>query len=274
MIITISHIIIISFKPYYSRKINSYSNKKAEMDSFNQIYRLLLLIIISVDTLFAGPPFNTDDPVPVDLHHWEFYAASQYQFEKYNDEATLPHFEVNYGAVPDIQLHLLAGMGYVKEDNNHQYGFMTAELGFKYRFVNINNDFQVGIFPLVELPTTTGISLLGNDHLQTFLPVWIQKSWGKFTTYGGTGYWINPGENNINSVFAGWQGQYDFSETISLGGEIYYESADTKDGSYNVAFKVGGFINLNEINHILFSIGPSLRHSNDISGYLGYQLTI
>jgi hypothetical protein len=242
---------------------------------FKKIYILLFSIIIIINSAFAGPPFNTDDPEPVDFLHWEFYIASSYQFGKYNDNATLPHFEVNYGAVPDVQLHILAGMGYAKENTDHQYGFMTAEVGFKYRFINSEaNNFQVGIFPLLEIPTTSKESIVGNDHLQAFLPLWIQKSWGKFTTYGGAGYWINPGENNKNSVFVGWEAQYDFSQTLTLGGELYYESPDTKDGSNDVAFKVGGFINLNEENHILFSIGQSLKNSDQVSGYLGYQLTI
>jgi hypothetical protein len=235
---------------------------------------IIIFMTLMVSSAFAGPPFITDDPVPVPLHHWEFYTASSFQFENHNEDATLPHFEVNYGAVPNVQIHILAGMGYVKENSKHQYGYKTTELGVKYRFVNTDNDFQVGIFPLVELPTTSGESLVGSDHMQTFLPVWIQKSWGKFTTYGGAGYWINPGNNNKNSAFVGWQGQYDFSETISLGGELYYESPDTKDASYNVAFKVGGFLNFNKENHLLFSIGPGLTNKNDISGYLGYQLTI
>jgi len=239
-----------------------------------KIYIRIIFMTLMVSSVFAGPPFDTDDPVPVDLHHWEFYVASAYQFENHNEDATLPHFEVNYGAVPNVQLHVLAGMGYVKENSVHQYGYMTTELGFKYRFINTDNDFQVGIFPLVELPTSAEKTLVGNDHMQTFLPVWIQKSWGKFTTYGGAGYRINPGRNNKNSAFVGWQGQYDFSDSVSLGGELYYESPNTKNASYNVAFKVGGFINLNSENHILFSIGPSLSNNNDISGYLGYQLTI
>ncbi|MBU6296994.1 MAG: hypothetical protein KGJ79_03460 [Alphaproteobacteria bacterium] len=29
-----------------------------------------------VPPAFAGPPFITDDPEPVDLHHWEVYAFS------------------------------------------------------------------------------------------------------------------------------------------------------------------------------------------------------
>lgn len=234
-----------------------------------------LFILIITSSIYAGPPFTTDDPVPVDFLHWEFYLASSYQFGKYDDNATLPHFEVNYGAVHDVQLHLLIGPGYAKVDGNHQYGFMTAEVGLKYRFINDEeNDFQVGIFPILELPTTSKESIIGNNHLQTFLPLWIQKSWGKFTTYGGAGYWINPGENNKNSVFVGWQAQYDFNKTLSLGGEVYYESPDTKDSSSDVSFKVGGFINLNDENHILFSIGHSLKNNDVVSGYIGYQITI
>lgn len=206
--------------------------------------------MLAASASFAGPPFNTDDPVPVDFMHWEIYVASSYQFGKYDDNATLPHFEVNYGAVQDVQLHVLTGPGYAKSDGEHQYGFMTAEIGAKYRFYDDEADnFQVGIFPILELPTTSRESIVGSDHLQTFLPVWLQKSWGKFTTYGGAGYWINSGQNSRNSVFTGWQAQYDFTEMFSLGGEIYYESPDTNDGESDASFKVGGIVNLNEENH-------------------------
>jgi hypothetical protein len=35
---------------------------------------LFLLLMLAASTLWAqGPPFQTDDPVPVDLHHYEFY---------------------------------------------------------------------------------------------------------------------------------------------------------------------------------------------------------
>jgi Putative MetA-pathway of phenol degradation len=234
-----------------------------------------VLLIITGSTAFAGPPFNTDDPEPVDFLHWEFYLASSFELGNHYDDATLPHFEVNYGAIRNVQFHLIAGMSYVKEDSEHKYSFSTVELGFKYRFINDEkNDFQVGIFPVMEIPTTSKESLVGNRNLQTFFPLWIQKTWGKFTTYGGAGYWINPGNNNKNFIFAGWLAQYDFNEVLTLGGEIYYQSPDSQDGQSDVAFKMGGIINVNDENHILVSIGHSFRNTDVVSGYLGYQLTI
>lgn len=206
--------------------------------------------------------------------HWEFYTASSMHFEKYDVDATLPHFELNYGLVPNVQVHLVAPLGYVKTESGRHYGYMDTELGLKYRFINKDNGLQIGVFPLVELPTGDKEKQLGNGKLQVFLPVWIQKSWGKFTTYGGAGFWYNPGQENKNWVFAGWECQYEFSEMVSLGAEADYHTADTKDGSADVGFNVGGYINFSAQNHILFAVGHSMKVENVITGYVGYQLTI
>jgi hypothetical protein len=60
----------------------------------------------------AGPPFRTDDPEPVEYQHWEIYLASQGSFGD-GSEMTAPHVEINYGILPDVQLHLLAPLEYV-----------------------------------------------------------------------------------------------------------------------------------------------------------------
>jgi hypothetical protein len=46
---------------------------------------------------------------------------------------------------------------------------------------------------------------IGQGSVQAFPPIWLRKSWGKFTTYGGGGFWYNPGAQSRNWVFAGWQ---------------------------------------------------------------------
>jgi len=223
---------------------------------------------------FAGPPFLTDDPQPVALFHWEFYVSSNMQFLKNDVEATLPHFEINYGLVSNLQVHLLAPIGYVKTNEGKSYGYMDTELGVKYRFININDDFMVGIFPLLELPTGNKSAQLGNGKTHVYLPVWIQKSWGRFTTYGGAGYWFNPGKDNKNYSFFGWEGQYDFSKVLTFGSEIYFQTSDAIGAHSTPGFNFGGYINVDENNHILFSIGHSLDNSHTTTAYAGYQLTI
>jgi hypothetical protein len=233
-----------------------------------------IFILIIPTFLIAGPPFLTDDPQPVDFMHWEFYISSQSQFSDNNVDATLPHFEINYGFIPDVQVHLIVPMQYTKRESSIEYSYVSTEVGVKYRFINLDNGIQAGVFPIAEVPTGKKVTLVGENNLKFFLPLWLQISAGKFTSYGGAGYWINPGTGNKNWVYTGWQGQYDFSETITLGGELFYHTSDSNDSEGGAGFNVGGYINIDEHNHILFSVGHNLTGTNTTTGYVGYQLTI
>ena len=50
---------------------------------------------------FAGPPFKTDDPEPVEYKHWEVYLASQGSLDRDTRSLTAPHVEINYGVFPN-----------------------------------------------------------------------------------------------------------------------------------------------------------------------------
>lgn len=158
------------------------------------------LTVFAPIAVWAGPPFVTDDPEPVEYRHGEFYIASQYAKNKDGKEGTLPHFEINYGIVPDVQLHLLVPLAFVHPNGGPtMYGFGDTEVGVKYRFLQETDTApQVGTFPIVHVPTGDSARGLGGGHVPIFLPIWGQKSWGPWTTYGGGGYWINPGEGNKN----------------------------------------------------------------------------
>ncbi len=224
---------------------------------------------------YAGPPFKTDDPQPVDFGHWEFYLASVQQFERDATSATAPHLEVNYGAVPNVQLHLVAPMGYVRDAGGARYGYADTEVGVKYRFLQETDDLpQIGLFPLVEIPTGDESRGLGAGKVQAYLPLWMQKSWGRFTTYAGAGWWYNPVVGGKNWLFTGWEAQYDLSDMVTLGGEVYYQTADNEDAAPGGGFGLGGFINVTENHHILFSAGEAFAQTTTVTAYLGYQLTI
>jgi hypothetical protein len=226
-------------------------------------------------TVFAGPPFRTDDPEPVEYQHWEAYVASQGSFEHGGNVLTAPHFELNYGVLPEVQLHVLAPFVSVNPDGQKShYGFSDMELGVKFRFIQETDSRpQVGVFPIVVLPTGDKDQGLGGGETKTFLPLWLQKSWGEWKTYGGGGYWINPGTDNKNYWFFGWEVQRDITKQLTLGAEIFHQTRSEEGGENSTGFNVGAIINFSELHHVLLSAGSDISGPNTFSYYAGYQLT-
>jgi hypothetical protein len=239
-----------------------------------QVIRAVAALLLAQAGARGGPPFTTDDPEPVGYHHWEFYLASTQQFKNSEVEATLPHVEVNFGVLPNVQLHLLAPIEYVRTKEGSNFGYSTSELGVKIRFMEETEDMpQLGTFPIIEIPTRIGKSS-DESSFQVLIPVWLQKSWENLTTYGGARFLYNPGRDRKNSFSAGWLLQYAVSNVLTLGGEVFYHTADTTDGGSEALIHIGGFLNIDRNNHLLFCIGPTVLGERSISGYLGYQLTL
>ena len=235
----------------------------------------LLLVLAALQISFGGPPFNTDDPQPVDFRHWEYYVSSINNYQQRVWSGTSPHFEINYGLIPNVQIHLLLPLNYYF--SRHQgsgFGYADTEFGIKYRFVQeTDNSPQIGTFPIVEIPTIKN-GEFSDGKTKIYIPVWMQKSWGKITTYGGAGYWFNRGAGNKNWVFSGWEIQYDFSKALTLGGEIYFHSASTEDTKSATGFNLGGSVNPTEKFHIIFSLGHTFTNDNTFTSYFGILLTI
>ena len=70
-----------------------------QMKKYFRALLLILILILAISGLNAGPPYFTDDPDPVKFHHWEFYLATQDVFDARNSTSagSLPQVEVNYG---------------------------------------------------------------------------------------------------------------------------------------------------------------------------------
>ena len=237
----------------------------------------IFLLAFSTNLITAGPPYLTDDPEPVPFHHWEYYLSSENVFDTRNKSAsgTLPHFEINYGVIPNVQLHLVMPDSY---QYSYRYdldlGYTYTEFGVKYRFVKESKNVpEIGVFPIVEIPTIKD-NRFGEENFQVYLPVWFQKSWNKLTTYGGAGYWINPGTGNRNWIFTGWEVQYDFTGFITLGTEVYFHTAATTNQLSLAGLNIGGSLNFTEHIHFIFSVGHSLFNENLITTYAGIYLTI
>jgi hypothetical protein len=223
----------------------------------------------------AGPPFLTDDPEPVELHHSEFYLFSTYDEAGDGKDVAIPAFEYNYGALPDLQLHVaVAFVRTSPRGGSSMYGLGDTEVGVKYRFVEETDTMpQVGTFPMAELDTGDAREGLGNGKTWWRLPVWIQKSWGHWLSYGGLGYVLNRAPGQKDYPFAGWLIQNDLSPKLSLGGEIFGRGEDTEDGRPTTLVDLGGFYRFTPAFNLLFSVGHSVSGENHRIAYLGLWWT-
>jgi hypothetical protein len=52
----------------------------------------------------AGPPYLTDDPVPVAYRNYEIYIGYQGEYSNGENETSLPFAEINYGPLPNVQI--------------------------------------------------------------------------------------------------------------------------------------------------------------------------
>jgi hypothetical protein len=230
----------------------------------------------------AGPPFRTDDPEPVELGHYEFYTFTTGTHVSGDTSGVAPGFEFNYGLVPNGQLHIAAPLAFDSPAGGPTlFGYGDTEIGFKYRFIEEDKQGaqpQVGVFPLVELPSGNQDKGLGAGHVRVFLPVWVQKSFGDWTTYGGGGYWFNHDDplGDKDYWFLGWLLQRKVTDKLTIGGEIYHQSADTIFDKDSSGFNLGAIYDLDEHNHLLVSAGRGFQNApstNLYSWYLAWQIT-
>ncbi len=235
---------------------------------------LAVATVLATSQASAGPPFLTDDPEPVEVRHWEFYAASQSTAERHAAAGTLPHIEVNYGALPVLQLHVIVPAAFAWTSGSApKYGVGDVELGAKLRFVDeIEGDWrpQIGIFPLLILPTGSRQRGLGEGEVQALLPLWVQQSFGPWTTYGGGGVHL---ARDDNSVVLGWLLQRAFSDAIAIGAEAFV-TTPLRAQPVQIQLNLGTAINFSEHHHVLLSAGPSFRTDAIGQAYIAYQLTI
>jgi hypothetical protein len=224
----------------------------------------------------AGPPFLTDDPEPVEFHHWEAYifgigdhtGGGGYSING-------PALELNYGVLPETQLHLILPITSVGGNGlTPATGLGDTEFGVKYRFVQETNGWpQVGTFPMIEIPTGDSSRGLGNGRAWFRLPLWAQKSWGPWTTYGGGGAALNSTPGQRNYPFGGWLLQRDLSKKLTLGGEFYGQGRDMDSDHGYAALNFGGQYNFTEHFSLLFTGGHSFAEDNHTLWYLGLYWT-
>ena len=256
---------------------------------FRSRFLLPLLLLLAVPRLFAqGPPFQTDDPVPVDLHHYEFYIFGGLDGTPVALAPTGPAFEFNWGALPSLQLHAILPLGASVPLNNPVYapagagpitfGLTDMELGAKWGFLKQTpHRPQIGTFPMLELPSGDAAKGLGVGKTWYKLPLWIEKDWGKWTADGGAGYQLVKQTGLRSFPYGGFLLKKELSERIELAGELFAHGregvAAPQTGS-SAMIDLGGYYHFKNPDHqLLFAYGHSIAGQTENYAYLGLYWT-
>ncbi len=113
------------------------------------------------------------------------------------------------------------------------------------------------------------------------VPLWAQKSWGPWTTYGGGGETIFAHAAHVigyqNYPFAGWLLQRDLGKKLTLGGEFFYHGAEGLAAPQirsAALVDVGGYYKFRDPGfQLLFAYGHTVAGQSENYAYVGLYWT-
>lgn len=238
----------------------------------------LLIYLIPASILYAGAPFITNDPVPATFRGTDIYLFSN--LNKTNIVIEEPYLnlaavEADWGFLPDFQVSIVIPYAWANTSIHASHGWGDIQLGITYRFVEETPQLpHIALAPQMTLPTGDVDDNLGNGQISFQLPIWFQKSWGPWTSYGGGGWAFNAAPGQRNYPFAGWLLQKDLSKALTFGLEIFSEGAVSDTGRASTAINAGGNYNVTEQFSLLFSAGHSIIGQQRVLGYIGILWSI
>jgi len=241
----------------------------------------LSALFISISpAAWAGPPFQTDDPEPIDFRHYEFYTFAASDGTSKETDTIGPGFEFNWGALPNVHLHIIVPAVTILPagPDPRAFGLGDIELGIKYRFVQeTKHRPMIGTFTMFEIPSGNADRGLGLGKTWYKLPLWAQKSFGPWTTYGGAGVTLVNVPGYRKYPFAGWLLQRDLGKKVTLGSEIFYhgpEGPATPQTRPATLVDLGGYYKFRDPGfQLLFCYGHTAVGQKENYAYLGLYWT-
>ncbi len=183
---------------------------------------------------------------------------------------------MNYGGAPDLQLTLTLPEDYASShDIRAALGDLT--LAAKYRFLHAREGSwlpDAAIFPALTLPSGSRRSDTG--HASLFIPIWPEKNFGTWSTFGGGGFDANPGVGQRNYALLGWAVTRSFGERLNLGVEIYHQTPSNAGGMAQTNLGVGATFQMTKHWAVMASGGPDLEkpsRSGATAFYVSLQFT-
>jgi len=218
---------------------------------------------------WAGPPYVTDDPEPTDYRHYEVYGFTGGTTTR-DGTSTTTGIDFNYGGAENVQLTAVLPLVYdAPAFGADTFGIGNIELAAKFKFLHQDTaGADVAFFPRVFLPTISAQA--GEHHASLLLPVFVERTWGDWSTFGGGGCTLNRGGDSEDFCQVGWVVTRQVMPALNLGVEVYHQGADTKGGKASTGVGVGAIYDLNDNYHLMASFGPGIQNAAETNRYTWY----
>src|SRR5665213_3622005 len=201
----------------------------------------LFCFLVVPGLLAQGPPYQTDDPVPVDYKHYEFYIFGATDSTPVIATSAGPAFEFNWGALPRLQLHAVLPWGESAPTSSYDKGLGIGKVWYK-------------------------------------LPIWMQKNIGSWTLDGGAGYEVVPQTGYRHFPYTGWLVKKKLNERLELGAEVFSHGPEGRAAPQtqsSTMIDMGGYYHFkhNPDHQFLFCYGHSVAGQTENYAYLGMYWT-
>jgi len=240
-----------------------------------------LLVLAMYAQASAGQPYETDDPAPAEYRTYEIYAYGDYRhFIDTNGSGVVETspiaLEVDYGLFPNIEFSIAVPILYRRSFSDtgspvSSQGTGDLAIGTVYRFLQETKTRpQISINPCVTLATGTLRDDPSEVHGKFLLPLWPQKSIGKWTVFGGGGAMFDWDGTSRLSWIGGVAATYDVTDATNIGIEFDRTTprTDTPNGITDV--DVGFIQDVGKFHAVMFSFGRSLQPGT-FHGYAAYE---
>ncbi|MBV9576314.1 MAG: transporter [Gammaproteobacteria bacterium] len=236
---------------------------------------LLIALLLSTPLCWAGPPYITDDPEPMNYHQYQFFIFANGVQTPQGTGLNVPALEFDYGVIPHLEIGLTIPLtiNLPKDpEGASAAGLGDIQAAAKYRFFDETPTHpEVAFAPAYIFPSGNYDRGLSNGRSWTLLPIWLQKTWKKWIVYGGGGIAMNSAASMRNALFGGCVVQHDVTDQWQLGAELFAQGATSTITQSFTLLNIGSIYHINEGWSFLLSAGKNIRGENNLVTYIGFN---
>ena len=109
-----------------------------------RMFAALALLVSASTSALAGPPFQTDDPEPIEFRNYEFYMFATSDGTPVETDIFGPALEFNWGALPNVHIHVIIPAATILPENNPSFNpCRRGPAGFRFRGYRTGNQIPV-----------------------------------------------------------------------------------------------------------------------------------